>query len=312
MPKYEFSHNTTPLGKAYASEEFSDWGETWLRQGAQSDVLENQTPSTLALHDIEYFILPEHGSRVSFTPQIGFEEGREDSKHQIEFGKIAVNGVGVHKEEDHIALKSFDNTDDLKREWAVSQYLNEINDDQYALLPLGVYKGQGDDFTLMTAYEHNIKSFDNIFWADRNLQPEALRPATIRRHIKLGMQALGMLHGSRVIHHDAQVKNMASDRKSVRFIDLEDAEIIHEDQIDESLSFEKTRRDLDVFIGSLTQVDDNKEYIVPTMRDAQQEHEFVKAYSRGVRKGRATQTGLFIPNFGKENADYIHDTFRKQ
>lgn len=312
MTSIRLSGSAEPLGQARKSSEFSGWNEEWLRAGAKSKVVSDLGRSTLLLHDIEYSLMPESGSRVTFIPQEEFAEGREDSKHQIEFGQAIFNGQGVHEEPEFIALKPFDDAADLKREWAVSQYLNESHDDQHALLPLGVYRDLDDNLSLITAYEHGIKSFDSVFWADRNINPEALRPMTVQRHIKLGLTALGMLHGSRVVHNDAQAKNMASDRKSVRFIDLEDAEIIHEDSVDDPLSIEKTRRDLRVFINSVTQVDENKEYVLPILRDKNQEDLFVKSYARGARKGRSSQNGLYLPNFGKDNEEHIRDLVRKQ
>lgn len=312
MTSPRLSGTNESLGSAKSSDEFWSWNEQWLRGGAKSEVLDSLGGAALLLDKLQYSLLPEIKARATFIPKEEFALGREDSKHQIEFGQLMLNGNGVHENGELVALKPFDDPEDLKREWAVSQYLNEINDDQLALLPLGVYKDMDGELALMTAYEAGIKSLDSTFWADRTTEPEALRPAVVRRSMELGMRTLGMLHGSRVIHNDAQAKNMAADRNNPRFIDLEDAEIIHEDLIDDPLYIAKTRGDLNAFISSLGQVDENREFIIPLLRDAKVEDQVIKTYARGVRRGRETQDGLFIPHLAKENDEYIRDLLRKQ
>ena len=123
----------------------------------------------------------------------------------------------------------------------------------------------------------------------------------------MGMEGLGLLHGSHVAHGDAQAKNLAFDRLGPRAIDLEDADIIETERIGEGEAIKQTQHDIAAFIGSFNQVDNNKEKIVKALSRKNQGEELVRAYRKGVKMGRAALGGEYVPNFDVINRDYILD-----
>ena len=311
MTTIRLSGSSEQLGHVSQAGEFSLWDEEWLRQGAKTELVTSLGRSSLILDALEYEPFPDGEARASFVEKDDFALGREDSKHGVRFGQLIINGKGIHESPDFVAMKSFDDESELKNEWALNQHLNGVFDDQYAFLPLGVYADKDKNLSMVTAYEHQVQSLDNIFWADPSLEPEALRPATVRRAMAMGFLALGMLHGARVIHHDAQVKNMATGRNGVRFIDLEDAEVLHPDEIDDPYVVDKTRSDISSFITSAGQVIENKEPVAAAIGSAKQRAHMYGQYRQGVRVGRASQDGTFVPNFERINRDYIYDQIDK-
>lgn len=307
MSSPRYSGPTESLGTAQMSEEFPRWSEEWLRDGAPSPLLENLGESALVLDRLQFGLIPDQGARGTFVGQEEFRYGREESKHQVDFGQLLLNGPGVHEHPEHVAVKPFEDIDDLKREWTISQYLNGTFEDQFAILPLGLQKMPDGSWRMLSAFETGIKTFDNTLWANSDLEPEALRPENVRRAVGLGMRGLGMMHGSRVIHGDAEAKNLAADREKIRFVDLEGAEILAPDILDDPLSIKRTREDLDAFISSVVMVEQNLELIVPALSEKGVRGKLVKQYDEGVKEGRRFQGGTYIPNLERLNDDFIRD-----
>lgn len=265
------------------------------------------------LNSDEYLNLPPNAMfHGSFIEREDFGYGREESKHLARFGQMILNGGGVHEAPDFVALKTYDNPQDLHNEWAASMYANGLFDEQRAFLPLGVFKDKNTgDIGMVSLYEHGVKTADSIFWADKELEPEALRPETIEHMAIMCMRGLGLMHGSRIIHHDAQVKNLGTDNRHVRFIDLEDAELIPEDATDANEYAKKIMRDISTFIGSTMQSEENSDRIASVLSRPEVMDAMMQAYRDGLEKARQQQEGIHIPDYAAKHEDQIRSTMER-
>ena len=113
------------------------------------------------------------------------------------------------------------------------------------------------------------------------------------------------MHGVRMTHGDAQVKNVAADRFGPRMIDLETAKILDAETVDDESSMLQTRKDLSAFIESMGRVEENRQYIIDALSDHKIIDTIVQSYQSGVREGRAALNGEYVPDFGRQNEDII-------
>ena len=305
MTSVRFTGPSRKLGEARQAEELSAWDETWLNDGAPTKLLKKLGKGSLLLDTLEYDIFPQGTARASFTPKDEFGLGRDIGKHPIEFGQMILNGPGVHELPELVAIKTLDSIEQLKHEWAISQYLNGVFEDQFALLPLGIHRNEDGNFSIITVYEHGIQTGDQTFWADYGTEPEALRPENIRKTFAMGILGLGMFHGARVIHGDAEAKNLAFDRSGPRAVDLEDAAIIPHADMDSDRLPAATRQELDAYISSTVQVDENRKMVADALSSPQMIKYAQQQYTNGVRLGRLSQSGHYVPPIELQNADHI-------
>lgn len=91
---------------------------------------------------------------------------------------------------------------------------------------------------------------------------------------------LGYLHGLGISHGDAESKNLASDRKGIRVVDLETAKFIPKD---EAKAVAATRNDIETFIDSTIQVDENRELVGKILNRKNAASDFAKYYRLGLR-----------------------------
>lgn len=262
--------------------------------------------SSLVLDATKYggieFDAAAHGS---FIEQEQFSSGRQDSAHQVRFGQLILNGKELHEQPEFVALKPYEDRSDLYREWAAHEYLNSLFDRQIGYINLGVHNDSDGVESIVSQYDHGVISFDSTFWADESAPAAALRPATLQRHAGLASESLGLMHGARMTHGDAQIKNLAADRQGPRAIDLESAEILDAERFDDPTSIAQTRRDLTVFIDSMGRVEENRQKIIEALSPEKVADRIVKSYMRGVKVGRASLGGEYVPNFEAQNEDVI-------
>lgn len=244
--------------------------------------------SSLVLDATKYggieFDAAAHGS---FIEQEQFSSGRQDSAHQVRFGQLILNGKELHEQPEFVALKPYEDRSDLYREWAAHEYLNSLFDRQIGYINLGVHNDSDGVESIVSQYDHGVISFDSTFWADESAPAAALRPATLQRHAGLASESLGLMHGARMTHGDAQIKNLAAER------------------FDDPTSIAQTRRDLTVFIDSMGRVEENRQKIIEALSPEKVADRIVKSYMRGVRVGRASLGGEYVPNFEAQNEDVI-------
>lgn len=263
--------------------------------------------NSIALDAEKYFMLPEKGLQATFIEREDFRYEREESRHQVLFGQLILNGPGIHELPDFIAVKPFDDRRELYNEWAANSYLNSVFDEQRAFLPLGVMKDKHGDMSMLTLYENGVKTADTVFWADKEAQPEALRAAVIENTAVACMYSLGLLHGARLIHGDAQAKNLAWDSRQPRFVDLESSALIPADAVDDSIYINKVMKDVQIFIQSTMQVDDNREQISEVLASPSVVNKVMKSYKRGINEARRQQPEIAVPDYAAINEDQTRD-----
>jgi tRNA A-37 threonylcarbamoyl transferase component Bud32 len=254
-----------------------------------------------------YFMLPDHGVTASFIEQEDFSYGRQDSRHQVRFGQMILNGQGVHESPDFVAVKPFDDKKELYTEWAANNYLNSVFDDQRAFMSLGVMRDKHGGMNMISLYEHGVKTADTVFWADKESEPEALRAKVIENTAITCMYSLGLMHGVRLVHGDAQAKNLAWDNRQPRFVDLEGAALIPKDEVQEAIHIDKIMKDVQVFIESTMQVEENQDQIAEVLRNPSVVNRLMKSYKKGIDEAHRQQPTSSTPNYAAINEERTRD-----
>jgi hypothetical protein len=277
----------------------------------KKQIIRKMGRGSLVLDAGKYFMLPEHGLHATFIEREDFGVGREDSRHVVRFGQLILNGPGVHESPDFVAVKPFDDKRELYNEWAANTYVNSVFDDQRAFMPLGVVRDKHGDTSMLSLYEHGVKTADTIFWADKESQPEALREKVIERAAMVSMYSLGLLHGARLIHGDAQAKNLGWDNRHARFVDLESSLLVPKDAVDQPEFTNKFLKDVTMFIQSTMQVEENEDQIASALRKPEVVSDMLESYSAGVVKARLRQDASPIPNYAILHEEAIRHTIDK-
>lgn len=301
------------LGQTFLSQEFSTWeiNEPDVEHSDQDRML-GAFSIGVVLDQRMYFMVPNTGVHATFIELQDFELGREESRHMVKFGQLILNGPGIHEQPDFVAMKPFEDRQSLYREWAAGAYANGLYDEQRAFAALGVAKDEEGVTSMITLYEHGVKTADTVFWADVELQPEALRMDVIQTKAATCMYGLGLMHGARLIHGDAAVKNLGSDARHVRFIDLEDSTLIPVDGLDAEEYGRKIIRDISMFISSTMQVDQNRERVSDALSKPEVVDMLMENYERGITKAQRRQPNLTIPDYKAIHEDEIRDLIARQ
>lgn len=318
MPSPRFNGPSERLGLVVPAAEIS---EASIADGQQDVMrtLDRLQVGQLALLASE-FRIPDDGAdaerepiRASFIGEEMLGAGREEAQHQLRFGQMLFNGRGYYERPVLVAMKPFRPfTDDdpayaLSNEWAANAYLNSVSDRQIAYLPLGVWRDSNQTDHLITLYEHDVTSYDNIFWADRNANPEALRRSSIEHAFADCLRGLGYLHGVGLAHSDAEVKNLAADISGVRVIDTDGVGTMPRtgDRIDPSdQSAGMMRNDLELFFTSTMQIDENRGEVRAVMSPSKAPEHFAQLYRAGLRAAHA-DTGITMPDVPTRNNNYF-------
>jgi serine/threonine protein kinase len=198
---------------------------------------------------------------TDFTPEDGyssfegasFEEmpewkvGREDSVQGVFFGYLA-----LHDEvEVPVAVKPFLSAVTAgTHETVLLMHLSDKSLPVYEVL--GVSWSQDQGFALITKFEEESKSLDNVDWRKGIDSPLSNHLTNIQAIEQVG-QTLGLLHGNGVIHRDAQIKNFAVNQDKVKLIDLAQARIVYSEDmfVDEVALRSGMFKDLNMVIDSL-------------------------------------------------------------
>lgn len=258
---------------------------------------------------------PSFGTRASFTERPDLSKGRDEGRHGARFGQMIINGSGLHERPTLVSIKPFDYSsaenpaDQLSNEWLMNDFLNSIGEDQQAFIPLGVWKNVEGISHLITLYEHDVISYDNVFWVDRNANSEALRPESIEHAFKDCLTGLGYLHGVGVTHGDAEAKNLAAGRRGVRFIDLEDGKFIPD--VDNPSGLERavrlTRNDIETFLDSTVQIDENRHNIKVVLEKQDFRKKLPRFYRAGIRAAQI-DTGIKSYKLPTTSDEYFEQT----
>lgn len=263
--------------------------------------------------DSEQYERVKSPAHAHFSLDSRFEEGRDQSRHQVQFGKLVVHTMGRSGLGDLVAVKPND-AEGLFTELGAINYLNSFGDTQNSYLPLGVMKKANGAAALVTLFEHGITSADITFWANKDINPEQLRPDRIKTAFHDCSWSLGYMHSVGLVHGDAEVKNLAHDDRNARFIDLEDARILPRTgkQLLENSDSQKMKyQDLDTFIASSVQVEENRPEILKILSSDRAGSELGLYYRKGMLKG-ARDSGLKSHKLTpRESTDLFDNLIRK-
>ncbi len=275
---------------------------------------------SVALLDSE-FKLPEvpptaKPHRATFIEDEELGLGRDEARHQPRFGQMILNGVGLHERPMLVAVKPFKKSEDkradalLRREWVASNYLNSLSDRELAFMPLGVWRTARGVNNFLSLYEHDVKSYDNVFWADKSLAPEALRPENVTHALTDCLRGLGYLHGVGLAHTDPQAKNLAADLGGVRFIDLEGIKQLPRKGsqiVDSKATVDLIRHDIETFFDSTVQVDENRVNIAPVLAKTNMVLQLAQTYRAGLNQGKK-EAGTKVPSLVTSSDEYFKTT----
>ena len=182
-------------------------------------------PGSLLLAQKEFKALDEFDLRARFVEDRELAFGRDKSAHGLYFGQLILGSVSDHERTEMVAIKPFEHDDaGAVHEALVARYANALSPaHKRAFTPLGFYRDEAGVLSYISRYEHHVKSFDAILWADPVTEPEALTAPKIQKAVRLSLYGLGLVHGLGLQHGDAQAKNLGTDNEKVRLIDLEEA-----------------------------------------------------------------------------------------
>lgn len=150
--------------------------------------------------------------------------GREESQRAVKFGQLVMHSKSQGERVELVAIKPMPNQV-AAREYHASEAIAESLFDKYdyrtTFTNVGFFR---DSITkhvqLVSRYDHAVQSADQIMW-NRAEMPSTEQVADVFRK---AANTLSDLHGEALVGHgDAQPKNIASDNRGVRIIDLEEA-----------------------------------------------------------------------------------------
>lgn len=168
---------------------------------------------------------------TDFTERLDWAETREDSRQGVYFGELTFYKADGDEKTVHVACKPFSSVTHRAR--ALHEYVayDLFSKDARikSFTPLGIWMDEEGRATLLTYFEEDVISLDNFDWGKTEEDP-------LKDHIDLftalkrAAFSLGLLHIKGYTHRDAQIKNMAVDRRNggVRLIDLTSLRRIYE------------------------------------------------------------------------------------
>lgn len=171
--------------------------------------------------DIE-FQDPSLQADAYLIPEMAY--GREESQRSVKFGQLVLHSKSQGERAELVAMKPMPPkiaTREYHASEAISARLMDLYDRRTTFTNLGFYRDPiSKNIASVTRYEHAVQSTDGTMW-NREQMPSSDQVADVFRK---AANSLSDLHGEALAAHgDAQPKNIASDSRGVRFIDLEDA-----------------------------------------------------------------------------------------
>lgn len=230
------------------------------RIGEVKGVLGQLRPDTILLDSAQYFI--EHDWRTTTPTELSsvfieepvFGLGRQYSANGVYFGQTIVSSEAMLDLPEFVAVKPHLAADtsgvSVMRELAAHNHMNSISKAERAYVPLGLWRDSAGMPQLVTLYDHDVQTYDNIFWPTTEVDAAKITPEQVRDAFNSCMYGLGLLNGSGTAHGDAQVKNHATDRRRVRFVDFEKMELIPLGEANADEAKDMIESDLDTLVSS--------------------------------------------------------------
>lgn len=151
-------------------------------------------------------------------------KGRQESKWVVKFGQLVLRSKSQGERAELVAMKPMP-PQAAAREYhaseAVADALYDVHGYRTTFANLGFFRDKlSKKISLVTRYEHSVQSADVVMW-NRSQVPSSEQVVDVFRK---AANSLADLHGQALVGHgDAQPKNIASDNRGVRIIDLEGA-----------------------------------------------------------------------------------------
>lgn len=237
------------------------------------------------------------GLTATFEEKEEFRLSRERSdRHGVYFGNLILRSMVAIDAPDFVAVKPHFTSREALHEIGANNYINSISQYERGFVPLGVWKAK-DQVNLLTLFDQPVQTYDNIFWATDEQAPFITQEKVIRA-LGVCSYGVGYLHGAGAIHEDAQPKNLASDRKRVRYVDLETMKFVERDG-NEIVKSEHSRdqmlRDVSQMMSTLLGRGEVDHLIVSALQNERVMRAAFKGYGTGVTKG-ARQAHLNFPS----------------
>ncbi|HYH75083.1 MAG TPA: hypothetical protein VD735_03930 [Candidatus Saccharimonadales bacterium] len=162
-------------------------------------------------------------AHINFIPQLG--NGRRESRTGVQFGQMVTNSPSQKERAELVAVKPV-SPYAAAREFGAMSVMNGLarlrpDGRGRSFTPLGFYRSpEGGQVSLITRYEHQVVTLDNLLWDESEKPISELRVRAALSHTAL---ALADAHASGFIHGDPQPKNIGTDNIGYRYPDLEAA-----------------------------------------------------------------------------------------
>lgn len=283
------------------------------------DVLEEMPQDSIVLDQSQFAMIgmsdgsPEM-TECSFTERDDFANGRRASMNGVYFGQLVVRSSHFIDSPELVAVKphfmSMD-TEDVVHEWAAGSFVNSVSSCERAYVPLGVWRDKKGMYQTVSVYDHAVQTYDNIFWA-RDEEAERITKSHTDESLALCLYGLGFLHGVGAIHGDAQVKNLATDRQCIRFVDLEEMELLPRNPdgtlVASESSQEQMESDVSTLLGSTLGFGHVDETVVSTLEDPLVRRRAQTSYHRGITRG-ANRNNVVFPSELRLDQETISSIF---
>ncbi len=236
------------------------------------------------------------GLSATFEQKDEFSIGRERSeRHGVFFGQMTVRSMVTMDAPDFVAVKPHFSSREALHEIMAHNYMNGISPYERGFVPLGIWKANGE-VNFLSLFDLPVQTYDNVFWATDEQAP-LITPEKIIRSLGVCTYAMGFLHGAGATQGDAQPKNLASDRKRVRYVDLETMRLVEKkgnEIVSSSHSRNQMVRDIDTFMSTLLGRGEVDHLIIPALQNEKVMKAAFKGYGTGVTKG-ARRARLHFP-----------------
>ena len=208
------------------------------RNRALTSLISSMKPGEMVLAEQQFYgVFDNESLTASFIENEDFSKGRTCSAHGVKFGQLVLESTFDQELPTHIAVKPFPsrgvtlNEPPIKalvHEWAATDHVAGLSNYERVYLPLGLWKDTKGTPQMITLFDEQSQTLDNVFWARGKVAANTGQEKIISA-LCLSLYALGILHGAGLTHGDPQIKDFARDSKHIRFVDLTELELMQED-----------------------------------------------------------------------------------
>ncbi len=205
----------------------------------------------------------------SFVDDQNLKVGREASLNDVRFGRLKVVPENAKSGDatELVAIKPYvmsRSPSALLREYAMTNYVNSIPGRRRSFAYLGLARRVDGAYQGITVFEESVRTYEDVLWATGK-KAESTTEEQVSRAISDCVYSLGYLAGLGIYHGDTRPKNLARDRKGIRFVDFEESYMLeHENGLvhDSSENVELIHEDIETFIDACVGLGDIDELVI--------------------------------------------------